>query len=257
MALKDEDKLVPEGMAFLHLIWEMEDEAERDADKCLPDMGEKAPTCMTEIGTMLSLLDRMASCWWNCKGGSHEIEYLCGRATSSARAALRLMRFGFYDESLSLCRSVGEIANLLFLFAFDKASFPQWKCSSRSKRMKNFSPSKVRARLGETGGGPPINQERYKLLSEQSVHVHPGTKPQSYNLLGVPVAGATFQEGGFLVCLNELTLALSVILFGGSLLLDIDVSLKKHITNVAHNSIKQIGRVTLDAWVEKSMFEEE
>ena len=258
MALMDKDKHVPEGMEFLQLIWEMEDKLEKESDERLPDLGERAPACLREIGTMLSLLDRLASCWWTCNGGSHEIEYLCGRITSNARAALRLMRFGFYDESLSLCRSMGEIANLIFLFHFDEAAFQQWKGSSRRQRLKKFGPYRVRLRLEEkAGSAPPINEERYRLLSEQSVHVHPGTKPQSYNLPGVPIAGATYQKGGFIICVNELVLALSVSLFGGALLLDIDGSIRKHITDAARKSIEQIGSMTLQAWVEKRMFAEE
>lgn len=258
MALMDRDKHVPEGMAFLQIIWEMEDKDEKESDERLPDLGERAPACLREIGTMLSLLDRLASCWWTCNGGSHEVEYLCGRIASNSRAALRLMRFGFYDESLSLCRSVGEIANLLFLFHFDEAAFQQWKDSSRRQRIRKFGPRGVRLRFEEKADvAPPINEERYRLLSEQSVHVHPGTKPQSYNLPGIPIAGAIYQEGGFVICLNELALALSVSLVGGALLLDIDGSIKKHITDAARTSIKQIGSLTLQAWVGKRMFAEE
>ena len=49
---------------------------------------------------------------------------------SRARACVRLLKFGFYDESLSLTRSIGEIANLLCLFTIDKAEPEKWRTMS-------------------------------------------------------------------------------------------------------------------------------
>ena len=96
--MNNEQAAVPEGLSFLNLVWDQEDSCETETDSRIPNMGVKAPKCLEHIGTVLSLLDRMASCWWVCRGGDHLIEYLCGRVASNARAALRLLRFGFYDE---------------------------------------------------------------------------------------------------------------------------------------------------------------
>lgn len=197
---------VPEGAQFLRLVWEHEDSCEMQTDAQLPKLGVKAPACVEHIGTVLSLVDRMASCWWKCREGDHLVEYLCGRVASSTRAALRLIRFGFYDEALSLCRSIGEVANLLCLFNEDAAAFEAWMTSSRDTRLREFSPKRIRTRLEGLPARPPIDQERYRLLSELAAHVHPETKPQSHNLLGVPMAGAAFQEQGLLVCVNELAI---------------------------------------------------
>jgi hypothetical protein len=49
------------------------------------------------------------------------------RSVSFGRAAMRLAKLAFYDEALSIVRSIGEIANLLALFAPDKVALEEWK----------------------------------------------------------------------------------------------------------------------------------
>ena len=239
------DTHVPEGFEFLQLVWEQENDCELETDKRLPTMGMKAPACLEQMGTVLSLLDRMASCWWACRKGDHLIEYLCGRVSTSVRAALRLMRFGFYDESLTLCRGVGEIANLLYLFKQDPGAFEEWKTSTLKVRLKKFSPGKVRKELEELDTTPPINQEPYSLLCERAVHVNPGTKPQSHNILGLPMVGATFQDEGMLVCLNELAFSLSITTLFFSHLLDLEKDIKSQIINEAESLAEQIGNAMI------------
>src|SRR5262245_48629772 len=133
--MTESDTSVPEGAAFLKLVWDQEDACQRETDTRLPGMGNRAPACFEQIGTVLSLLDRMASCWWACQGGDHIVEYLCGRVASTGRAALRLMRLGFYDESLVLSRGIGEIANLFLLFKEEPRALEEWKVSSRGERL--------------------------------------------------------------------------------------------------------------------------
>src|SRR2546421_338209 len=87
-----------------------------ETDLALRTAGQKAPRCSKELGTVLSLLDRLSTCSWGCRGGDHVPEYLLGRAVTNLRAAVQLLRLGYYDESLSLTRNAGEVANLLALF---------------------------------------------------------------------------------------------------------------------------------------------
>ena len=235
----------PEGMDFLKLVLKQEDACELATDERLPNMGEKAPACLEQIGTVLSLLDRMASCWWKCGAEDHVVEYLCGRVSSSGRAALRLMKLGFYDESLVLSRAIGEIANLLVLFQQDKTAFEEWKTASRRDRMIKFTPFKVRVRLESLDTSSPISRERYQLLSERAAHVNPDTKPQSHNILGVPWIGAMLQEEGLLVCLNELAVALSISLAYGALMLDLDQDVKMQAVTSARDLGEQIGAATI------------
>ena len=239
------DSHVPEGFEFLQLVWEQENHCELETDKRLPTMGKKAPTCLEQMGTVLSLLDRMASCWWACRKGDHLIEYLCGRVGASVRAALRLMRFGFYDESLALCRGIGETANLLYLFNLDPGAFEEWKTSTLKVRLSKFAPGKVRQKLEELDTFPPINQERYSLFCERAVHVNPGTKPQSHNILGLPIVGATFQGEGMLVCLNELAFGLSLATLFSAHLLNLEKDIKCQIVKEAGSLAEQIGGTTI------------
>ena len=235
------DADVPEGHRFLQLIWSLEDECQSETDRRLPGLGKKAPECLKQIGTVLSLMDRMASCWWVCREGDHRIEYLCGRAASSARAVLRLIRLGFYDEALVLSRGLGEIANLMQLFCYDTNALDEWKNASPKKIRTDFSPVKVRLRIESASMSPAIKEGRYKLLSERAAHVHPGTTPQSHNILGMPVAGAQLQDAGILVCLNELALPLCIITTFGAKLLALDIETAKYIFSSARTLAEQIG----------------
>ena len=235
------DADVPEGHRFLKLVWSLEDECQTQTDCRLPDLGKKAPECLKQIGTALSLMDRMASCWWVYREGDHRIEYLCGRSASSARAVLRLIRLGFYDEALVLSRGLGEIANLMQLFCSDADALDEWKGASPTKIRKDFSPVKVRLRIETVSMSPAIKEDRYRLLSERAAHVHPGTTPQSHNTLGMPVAGAQLQDAGILVCLNELALPLCIIATFGAKLLDLDNETTKYIFSSAKALAEQIG----------------
>ena len=231
----------PEGVEFLKLTRKQENQCEAETDSRIPDMGTKAPAAFEGIGTVLSLLDRMASCFWRCGGGDHDIEYLCGRASSNGRAAMRLLRMGFYDESLVLSRNIGEIANLLFLFRMEGSALEEWQESG-----KRLSPGEVRRRLaGLTKLTPPIDGKRYGTLSERTVHPDSGLKPQAFNLLGAPSTASIFQEWGLFVTLNELALPLAYSCLAGGLLLDLDDEVKERITAKAEDLLEQFGAIDL------------
>ena len=235
---------VPEEMDFLRLVWEQEDACETATDKLIPQLGEKAPACLKDLGTVLSLLDRMASCWWECKGGDHLIEYLCGRVASNSRAAIRMIRFGFYDEALTLCRSIGETSNLLNLFAIDSSSLSDWKALTRKERLSKFRPVKVRDRLKKSSL-LLINNDRYRLLSERAVHANPDTRPQSHNPLQLPRAGASVQREGVVLCLNELALSILPTLVFGTKLLNLESDIRDHILSASRSLADSIGSITI------------
>lgn len=237
---------VPEGVDFLALVWELEDTCENDSDERIPNLGKKASPCLEGTGTLLSLLDRMASCWWGCQGGKHQIEYLLGRVSTNARGALRLLRFGFYDESLTLSRTIGESANLLNLLALDGQALDKWKASHGENNPSCFRPVEVRRRIEEIQGRVLIDRDRYHMLSNNVVHPHSKTKPQTFNPLRIPSAGALVQDEGILICLNELALPLGVATAFGVRLLDIEKDIKKRVVSCAGDLIRQIGGVTID-----------
>lgn len=239
------DAALPVGRALLDCLFANQDAVEAVSDEQLERAGVKAPACLAEIGTVLGYLDRMASCWWGCRQGDHLIEYLCGRAVSQTMAALRLMRFGLYDEALLACRGVGEIANLLFLFSFEPTSFSEWVAAPEHLRRRRFSPVAVRTRLEASRGIIPINEDRYNLLSGLAAHVNPSTRPQAHNLVGIPGVGIGFQLAGALACLNEIATALGLVTIGGSFLLGFNEDRRNEIHQACRALAMQIGSFDL------------
>ena len=112
------------------------------------------------------------------------------------------------------------------LFQSDDRALNEWKNASPREIRHEFSPFKVRLRLESIAKSPCIKEDRYRLLSERAAHVNPGTTPQCYNALGVPVTGAMPQDGGILVCLNELALPLCLIATFGASMLDLEEETK-------------------------------
>ena len=244
-------KEIPEGLEFLRFVWKQEDECESATDEALPKMGERAPQCFRELGTVLSLLDRLASCFWECSKGDHVVEHLVGRAGSFARAALRLIRLGFYDEALVLVRSVGEISNLLVLFCQEDALFQKWKLSNHSQRRKEFDPVKVRIALESKSKPIPMSQSKYARLCEKVAHVTPETKPQNYNVHGRPVAGGYFQEAGVLVTINEVSEFIAWIALCAAKLRFGDTGKRQIIREAGIRLITSVGRadvLTIDGY---------
>ena len=202
--MADGQQNIPLGSDFLRVVRDQERRCEDTLNEWLPSAGVKAPQTMDRLGTALSYLDRIASCWWGCRQGSHVEERLVGRVASNSRAALQLLRSGYYDEALGLVRQIGETANLLSLFMQSEESYEQWKGASEDVVRNDFSPGMVRKRLEELPLPLPMDRETYGLLSTQSIHVNPDTSPQSHNPFSLPTLGGYFQEAGALVALNHL-----------------------------------------------------
>ncbi len=200
-----EEKLnFPLGDEFLRIVRDQERRCEVSFDEWLPGAGVKAPQTMEALGTALSYLDRIASCWWGCSQDGHIEERLVGRVASNARAALHLLKSGYYDEALGLVRQIGETANLACLFVQSAESHEEWKGASEQVTRTDFSPVKVRRRLEELPFPLPMDKNSYGLLSRQSVHVNPETSPQSHNPFNLPTLGGHFQQAGALLALNHL-----------------------------------------------------
>lgn len=200
----DEMPEVPEGRDFLSLIRDQESRCGSRFDDWISAAGAKAPETFEALGTAMSYLDRIASCWWGCEGGNHSSERLVGRATSNARAALQLLRTGYYDEALGLVRQIGEAANLVALFVQRDDLYAQWQSATDKARRNRFGPGAVRNLLDKHPLPMPMEQDVYGLLSGRAVHPTPAAVPQGHNVLGVPTMGAYFQEAGALVAMNEL-----------------------------------------------------
>src|SRR5258708_30895033 len=159
------------GTKFLEIIARAETTCAQAATIELPKLGEKAALCHETLGMTLALLDCGGSCYWGCAQGDHRLEYLTGRAANSAYAALNLMRRGYYDQSLSLARTLGEIANLMALFAYDKSKLDEWKRISDKERRQKFSAVKVRLAIDSMSKPLPNAKQRYGSSSVFSIHV--------------------------------------------------------------------------------------
>ena len=237
---------VPEGLDFLCEVMRIEDECETHTLERVSGLGEKAPKCREALGTCLSLLDRAGSCWWGCSGGDHVLRYMVGRSTNIARASLRLTQMGFYDEALALDRNLGEVANLMSLFAHDAETLIEWKKADEAKRRNQFSPVKVRLALQKISTPIFINEVRYSRLSSLSTHVTPSTVPQSHNPFRLPVLSSTFQDAGFLLCLNELALPVVFICFSVAHIFDLDKDVRVKILHAGRELVEATGGVTID-----------
>jgi hypothetical protein len=246
-------KPVPEGVEFLRAAWEMEDRCEHISDDVIAKAGVKAPECLHKLGTMLSRLDRLSGCFWGCRGGDHRIEFIAGRVSSSARAALRLLRLGFYDESLAITRSIGETANLFFLFVHDRSALSDWVSMDEKTRWKTFRPLKVREALEAKSLPLPVTHERYSDLSEISVHVTPDTKPNVHHEHQRPSSGGYFKDVSALIALNELAAVVAIAAFAAAQLAELDDAHRKLVSEASHDLLLSVGGVSLATFKDVSL----
>ena len=121
---------------------------------------------------LLEHLYRFSCCYWGCHGREHVFEHLAGRCVSSLIAAERLTTMGYYDECMSLIRSVGEIANLLNMFMFDHTKIRQWLDCSEKERRREFKPYKVREFLEKDDFLVPFTGDHYGRLCERLSLIH-------------------------------------------------------------------------------------
>jgi hypothetical protein len=236
----------PTGHAFLEMLQEAADKASKSADKAVlkESAGKSVPESLDKLGDMLSLLYRVACCYWGCNGGDHQIEWLLGRVVNQAQSAHRLMRCGFYDEALMLIRGIGETANLFWLFEKDPAQLASWKAADRKVRLNTFGPRHVRHALKAIGVPPPIDDNRYRVLCEVGTHPVPAFKPGHYSGGGPPVLGLLFQFVGYATCLNELGYAITICVPVINLL-DIDIGLKNQVKDAAVALSRALGSITV------------
>ncbi len=156
------------------------------------------------LGTALSALYQLGTCHGHCRGGDHILESLAGRTNNLGSAAFLLTMNGYYDEALGLIRSIGEIANLLLLFAENPAKYGEWVQATKKARIKNFGPSAVQ-KLMKDKSLTPMDGTWYSELCEKAVHVTPDTIPNLHNSAGQKYVGGIEQPEGFRKCVEQLT----------------------------------------------------
>ena len=161
--------------------------------------------------SLLGHLYQFSCCRWGCHGKEHVFEYLGGRKVSHALASSRLISTGYYDEAISLVRSIGEIANLLNLFHADNETIRRWLDADKNLRRTEFSPVAVRKKLEKLDWMIPFDKEHYARLCEAVVHPTPTTMPNAYESQLRPVLGAYFQKEGFVQSSWELFWAIPLV----------------------------------------------
>jgi hypothetical protein len=207
----DLDAAVPEGMDFIKAVLGITSKCEQLTDEYLASKTPESIYTHEYLGTLLSLLDRASSCWWGCRKGDHVPEMLVGRSCSYGLCAFKLARSGFYDESISLARTVGENTNLALLFLTDPNTLHDWKSAEDRTRRNKYGPAAVRRALEAKNHPVPVGQSRYGQLSAKAVHLTPTIPPQMYNAERHPKTGGYFQEGGLCFCLAEIGYPVSIL----------------------------------------------
>lgn len=171
-----------------------EDACQEQSEQYLISASDKFRTATKDCDALLQHLYLFSCCYWGCHGKEHTFEYLGGRCFSHLISSYRLMLGGYYDESMSLIRSVGETANLLNLFWVENSTVREWLDISEKQRRKDFAPVAVRKRLEAHGWLIPFDEEHYKRLCETVVHPMPSTRPNAYTDLRQPILGHIFRQ---------------------------------------------------------------
>lgn len=173
------------------------------------------------------------------------MEFLAGKAANSGYAALNLAKRGYYDQALTINRTLGEIANLLALFGADAAMLDRWKTADERTRKKEFQPFRVRDLLVAKGFALPVNAARYGRLSVYSIHATPDGLPQAHGPRAQAVTSPVYQPAGFLLALNELALAVAFITVFASALIQLPSDVRETLKEVARGLGEKVGAVDI------------
>ena len=174
------------------------------------------------------------------------VESLVGRVYGLACGTHRLMKDGRYDESLLLVRALGEVTNLLTLFATNAAALGDWRAADEKMQRRDFSPVKVRLSLENARVPIPMEHSRYELLSGLTAHPTLLTKPGMHNPSGRSVLGGHVQIAGVVVVLNELAHILGCAGVAAASLLELPTEPRLRMRTEGGNLLKTSGPLTLE-----------
>lgn len=205
--LQQKPAKIPTGLAHSAMLGRINTENRRASEALLQERKEDLRT----LGHSLAALYDASTCHRKCWGTGHVLEALGGRIYNLACASYSLVSIGYYDESLNLVRSIGEIANLLSLSVCDKAKFEEWLKSTKTVRIREFSPAKVRALLSKSSGVLLMDEQWYSNLCAAYTHITPATKPNNFNSEHRNIVGGLIQAEGLDSALNQLTTLVSMV----------------------------------------------
>jgi hypothetical protein len=241
------DRVEPD---FFGHIWRMSDQCEKATDAQIPNLGKRLPVCAQRLQRVTFLLARLGTCSWGCSGGDHVAEYLVTRSVGTVVASYRCIRTGFYDQSITLTRSIGETANLFALFHADQSLKAEWKAADRKGRLTKFGPVKIRLLLESKGELVPIEEDRYRELSEIGVHPVPGARPQDFSDHGRGQIGGRLQDSALFVTVNELAYATFFLAFFGVLNVNVEDGIRKQVLQASVDLYDSIGAMQVTNWDE-------
>lgn len=232
---------VPEGVEFLRFSERNHRNCAVETTRNVEILPSSVRKTLNDVGTLLSLLDQMASCLWGCRGGSHTIEHLVGRSVSSALAAFRLIEMGHYDEAWAITRNVAEVGNLIWLFFIVPDELYSWLRLSERERRSKFRPVAVRERIEAADSVVPHDRDSYSLMSEVGVHPSPENTPHArHNAYGIPTLGGYYQERGFVESLAQLAWAIASVGGPAARLANIDGKYETRIVNLATDLVQEL-----------------
>jgi hypothetical protein len=234
---------LPKGIKFLELMRGLEQRSITATWNEIHQLGTKLPKAVEELGTVLSYLDRIASCFWGCSHDDHRLQYLVGRTTTLTHSSLLLASAGHYDEALALIRILGEATNLLGLFVADRMALETWKQENDKQRWEHFRPARVRRRLEELDCPVVMDADRYGTLSSMSVHAGPDFMPNAQNDQGRAVLAPRFEVAGLMMCVNELARCVALISVFATALIDCPENIKKQTRAAGAKLARNVGGV--------------
>ncbi len=184
------------GTEYLKAIQASQDSCQAATQERLGTIDSKLPDTLEALGETLLLLRQYGSCNWGCRGGAHLMERFSARAVSYAVASLRLMWIGHYDEAYVLIRNLGELANLLFLFASDAKQLEAWRAAGEAERRNGFGAGTVRQRLSERQLPIVLKRDLFNELSSRFAHTGQLPVVQLHNPDGAMSMGGRIQPVG-------------------------------------------------------------
>jgi hypothetical protein len=126
-----------------------------------------------------------------------------------------------------------------------KAEPEKWRTIDPQSKRTLFTPVKVRLRIEDHQKKAPIDEHRYRALSDIALHVTGPISPQSHNLLEMPVSAGHFQQEGFFVGLNELALVMVYVAVFASILIPGNSDIRRLIRCAGLGLGEEVGGVDI------------
>ena len=99
------------------------------------------------------------------------MQYLGIRLFNSTTVALKLLLYGYYQNSVMHQRDVLEAGFLIDYLSTYDSKIQEWKESSRENRLKNYNPRVIREALDKRDGiGQSKRYEIYTIMCEYAAH---------------------------------------------------------------------------------------